>query len=79
VREVDAVARIGGGRFAVLSPETDKNGGALLRRLDLLLPRLECIRSLEEPSEVHLTGQQIIYPDEIPTGGEILALIRGDV
>ena len=79
VREVDAVARIGGGRFAVLSPETDKNSGALLRRLDLLLPRLECIRSLPNPGEVHLTGQQIIYPDEIPTGGEILALIRGDV
>jgi GGDEF domain-containing protein len=79
VREVDAVARIGGGRFAVLSPETDKNSGALLRRLDLLLPRLECVRSLENPGEVHLTGQQIIYPDEIPTGGEILALIRGDM
>ena len=79
VREVDAVARIGGGRFAVLSPETDKNSGALLRRLDLLLPRLECIRTVENAAEIHLSGQQVIYPEEIPTAGELLALIRGDV
>ena len=79
VREVDAVARIGGGRFAVLSPETDKNGGALLRRLDLLLPRLECVRSLPNPGEIHLGGQQVIYPEEIPTAGELHALIRGDL
>jgi len=79
VREVDAVARIRGGRFAVLSPETDKNSGALLRRLDLLLPRLECVRSLPNPGDVHLTGQQLIYPDEIPTAGEIHALIRSDL
>jgi len=78
VREVDAVARIGDGRFAVLSPETDKDSGALLKRLDLLLSRVECVQELESPSEIRLTGRQYAYPDEIPTGGELIALIRGD-
>jgi len=76
VREVDAVARIGGGRFAVLSPETDKNGGALLQRLDQILPSLESVRTLSDPGEIRLVGRQYSYPDEIPTGGEVLALIR---
>jgi GGDEF domain-containing protein len=76
VREVDVVARIGGGRFAVLSPETDKDSGALLKRLDDLLPRLEAVRSLGDPGEVRLVGRQYTYPDEVSTGGEILALIR---
>jgi len=76
VREVDAVARIGSGRFAVLSPETDKDSGALLRRLDGLLPRLESVRSLGDPDEVRLVGRQYTYPDEVQTGGELLALIR---
>jgi diguanylate cyclase (GGDEF)-like protein len=76
VREVDAVARIGGGRFAVLSPETDKNGGALLQRLDQILPGLESVRTLPDPDAIHLVGRQYSYPDEIPTGGEVLALIR---
>ena len=76
VREVDAVARIGGGRFAVLSPETDKDSGALLKRLDLLLPKLSAVRALGDPDEVRLVGRQYTYPDEIPTGGELLALLR---
>jgi diguanylate cyclase (GGDEF)-like protein len=78
VREVDAVARVGEGRFAVLSPETDKDSGALLKRLDLLLSRVECVQALASPSEIRLTGRQYAYPDEIPTGGELIALIRGD-
>lgn len=76
VREVDAVARLGGGRFAVLSPETDKDSGALLRRLDHLVPRLSCVRALPNPGEVRLEGRQFTYPDEVPTGGEILELLR---
>jgi len=76
VREVDAVARIGGGRFAVLSPETDKNGGALLHRLDQILPSLESVRTMTDPDAIRLVGRQYSYPDEVPTGGEVLALIR---
>lgn len=78
VREVDTVARVGDGRFAVLSPETDKDSGALLKRLDLLLPRLECVREMETPNEVRLIGRQYAYPEEIATGGELIALIRGE-
>jgi GGDEF domain-containing protein len=78
VREVDAVARLGGGRFAVLSPETDKDSGALLRRLDNLVPRLDCVRALRNPDEVRLEGRQFTYPDEVPTGGELLELLRRD-
>ncbi|HET7904402.1 MAG TPA: GAF domain-containing protein [Candidatus Eisenbacteria bacterium] len=76
VREVDAVARLGGGRFAVLSPETDKDSGALLRRLDHLVPRLDCVRGLRNPDDVRLEGRQFTYPDEVPTGGELLELLR---
>jgi GAF domain-containing protein len=76
VREVDAVARIGGGRFAVLSPETDKDSGALLKRLDHLLPTLPSVQGIPDPGEVRLVGRQYTYPDEVPTAGELLSLIR---
>jgi diguanylate cyclase (GGDEF)-like protein len=76
VREVDAVARIGGGRVAVLSPETDKDSGALLKRLDHLLPTLPSVKDTSDPGEVRLVGRQYTYPDEVPTAGELLALIR---
>jgi diguanylate cyclase (GGDEF)-like protein len=76
VREVDAVARLGGGRFAVLSPDTDKDSGALLRRHDQLVARLACVKALINPDEVRLQGRQFTYPDEVPTGGEILELLR---
>jgi diguanylate cyclase (GGDEF)-like protein len=76
VREVDTVARIGGGRFAVLSPESDKDEGALLKRLDHLVPRLESVQSLPDADDIRLVGRQYSYPDEVSTGGELLALIR---
>jgi len=76
VREVDAVARISEGRFAVLSPATDKDGGALLKRLEALLPHLQSVRGMPNPGEVRLAGHQYTFPDEVPTGGELLALVR---
>lgn len=76
VREVDTVARIGGGRFAVLSPESDKDDGALLKRLDHLMPQLESVQSLPDADDIRLVGRQYTYPDEVSTGGELLALIR---
>jgi len=76
VREVDAVARITDGRFAVLSPAADKDSGALLKRLETLLPQLESVRNLPNPGEVRLVGRQYTFPDEVPTGGELLALVR---
>lgn len=78
VREVDVVARTGGGRFVILSPETEQDGGALLRRLDQLLTSLEVVRTLPDASEVHLAGRQVTYPDEVPSGGELLAMIRSE-
>ena len=76
VREVDTVARLGGGRFAVLSPESDKDEGALLKRLDHLVPRLDTVQSLPDADDIRLVGRQYSYPDEVSTGGELLALIR---
>jgi diguanylate cyclase (GGDEF)-like protein len=76
VREVDVVARSGSGRFAILSPETEQDGGALLKRLDHLLTSLEAVRTLPEAAEVQLIGRQVTYPDEVASGGELLALIR---
>jgi diguanylate cyclase (GGDEF)-like protein len=77
VREVDLVARVGGGRFAVLSPETDKDHGALLKRLDQLLLETQQARSLPYPEQVQLIGRQYAFPDDVPTGGEMVALLRG--
>jgi len=79
VREVDVVARTGGGRFTILSPETEQDGGALIRRLDQLLQSLEVVRTLPDASEVKLLGRQVTYPDEVPTGGELLAMIRSEL
>lgn len=76
VREVDAVARIADARFAVLSPASDKDSGALLRRLDGLVGQLSSVRGLPNPSEVRLDGRQYSFPDEIATGGELLSLVR---
>ena len=76
VREVDTVARIGEGRFAVLSPASDKDGGAFLQRLESLLTQLPSIRALTQPGETKLSGRQYSFPDEIATGGELLALVR---
>jgi len=76
VREVDAVARIGEGRFAVLSPASEKDGGALLKRLENLLVQLPSVRALTRPGDTHLSGRQYYFPDEIATGGELLALVR---
>lgn len=70
------MARLGGGRFAVLSPESDKDNGALMKRLDHLLPTLASVRDLADTGEVRLVGRQYTYPDEVATGGELLALIR---
>jgi GGDEF domain-containing protein len=76
VREVDAVARIADGRFAVLSPASDKDGGALLKRLEALLFQLPGVRGLSHPDAVALSGRQYSFPDEVATGGEMLSLIR---
>jgi GGDEF domain-containing protein len=76
VREVDAVARIAEGRFAVLSPASDKDSGALLRRLEALLLQLPSVRAMFSPGEARLIGRQYYFPDEIATGGELLSLVR---
>ena len=76
VREVDSIARIGEGRFAVLSPASEKDGGAFLHRLEGLLTELPSVRALTHPGETKLTGRQYSFPDEIATGGELLALVR---
>jgi diguanylate cyclase (GGDEF)-like protein len=76
VREVDALARIGEGRFAVLSPASDKDGGAFLKRLESLLAQLPAVRALGRPDGVRLSGRQFYFPDEIATGGELLSLVR---
>lgn len=77
VREVDAVAWMGGGQFAVLSPATQKDHGVLLNRILDLLPRLDSVRGLGRGEELRLVGRQVTYPEEVGSPGELLALIRG--
>ena len=76
IREVDAIARIAEGRFAVLSPASDKDSGALLRRLEALLAQLPSVKAMFTPGEIRLSGRQYYFPDEIATGGELLSLVR---
>jgi diguanylate cyclase (GGDEF)-like protein len=76
VREVDVVGRIEGGRFAILSPETERDGSALLRRLDQILPELEVVRTLPDGELVVLVGRQYTFPDDVPTGADLLQLVR---
>ncbi|HEY7728435.1 MAG TPA: GAF domain-containing protein, partial [Candidatus Eisenbacteria bacterium] len=78
VREVDTVAWMGGGHFAVLSPATQKDHGVLLARIQDLVPRLEAVRHLGPEAELRLVGRQVTYPEEVGTPGELLALIRGN-
>jgi hypothetical protein len=47
-----------------------------LKRLDTLVPQLQSVRGLPNPGEVRLSGHQYTFPDEVPTGGELLALVR---
>ncbi|HET9939752.1 MAG TPA: GAF domain-containing protein [Candidatus Eisenbacteria bacterium] len=77
VREVDLVARVGDGRFAVLSPETDKDHGAMLKRLDQLLLDAQKTREVPYTEQVQLIGRQYVFPEDVPTGGEMVALLRG--
>jgi diguanylate cyclase (GGDEF)-like protein len=77
VREVDLVARVGASRFAVLSPETDKDHGAMLKRLDQLLIEAQKARELPYTEQVQLIGRQYVFPEDVPTGGEMVALLRG--
>lgn len=77
VREVDEVAWMGGGRFAVLSPATQKDHGVMLSRMAALLPRLESVRQLGRDESLDLEGRQVAYPDDVATPGELFALIRG--
>jgi GAF domain-containing protein len=77
VREVDAVAWMGGGQFAVLSPATQKDHGTLLTRIQDLLPGLESVRHLGRDEALQLVGRQVAYPEDVGTPGELLTLIRG--
>ncbi|HKO22581.1 MAG TPA: diguanylate cyclase, partial [Candidatus Eisenbacteria bacterium] len=77
VREVDVIARVGPGRFAVLSPETDKDHGAMLKRLDQLLLEAQKGREIPYTEQVQLIGRQYVFPEDVPTGGEMVALLRG--
>jgi len=77
VREVDVIARVGPGRFAVLSPETDKDHGAMLKRLDQLLLESQKAHELPYTEQVQLIGRQYVFPEDVPTGGEMVALLRG--
>ena len=63
-------------RKAHEATEFAKDGGALLKRLENLLGQLPSVRSLSHPGETHLSGRQYSFPDEIATGGELLALVR---
>ena len=76
VREVDAVAWMGGGQFAVLSPATQKDHGVLLTRIQDLVPRLESVRHLGRDGALQLVGRQVAYPEDVGTPGELLTLIR---
>jgi hypothetical protein len=61
----------------VLSPETDKDHGAMLKRLDQLLLESQKAHELPYTEQVQLIGRQYVFPEDVPTGGEMVALLRG--
>ncbi|MBN1503615.1 MAG: GAF domain-containing protein [Candidatus Eisenbacteria bacterium] len=79
VREVDIAGRTGEAVFVVVSPQTPREGGAILRRVEELLRRLGAVRYVSPAPEVHLKGVQMYWPKDICDLRKASLLITGSV
>jgi hypothetical protein len=73
LRAMDAMARLGRTRFAVLNPHTDKGGGRMVLRARTVLGQLDS----EQPgaSSLDVRGNQIHFPADVATFDDLVARI----
>jgi len=79
IREVDILGRTGEATFVVISPQTPREGGAILRRVDDLLRRLGAVRYVSPAPELHFKGIQVYWPKDICDLRKASLLITGSV
>jgi GAF domain-containing protein len=79
IREVDIVGRTGEATFVVISPQTPREGGAILRRVDDLLRRLGAVRYVSPAPELQFKGVQVYWPKDICDLRKASLLISGSV
>jgi GGDEF domain-containing protein len=71
LRGLDAVARVGKNRFAVLNPHTDRAGGRVVMRAREALADLE--KDYPGASALDVRGNQVVFPGDVATLDELLA------
>jgi len=79
IREVDIVGRTGEATFVVISPQTPREGGAILRRVEDLLKRLGAVRYVSPAPELQFKGVQVYWPKDICDLRKASLLITGSV
>ena len=79
IREVDIVGRTGESTFVVISPQTPREGGAILRRVEDLLRRLGAVRYVSPAPELRFKGVQVYWPKDICDLRKASVLITGSV
>jgi len=79
IREVDIAGRTGEATFVVISPQTPREGGAILRRVDDLLRRLGAVRYVSPAPELRFKGVQVYWPKDICDLRKASLLITGSV
>lgn len=75
IREVDIVGRTGEARFVVVSPQTPREGSAILRRVEDLLRKLGAVEYVSPAPELHFKGVQVYWPKDICDLNKIVHLM----
>jgi|GEM_PF-3894785 len=65
IREVDSVGRTGEATFVVISPQTPREGGVILQRIEELLGRIGAVRYVSPAPELDFKGAQLYWPKDI--------------
>jgi hypothetical protein len=71
LRAMDALARLGRARFAVVNPHTDRGGGRMVLRARTVLGHVE--KEVPGAGGVEVRGNQIHFPADVSTFDELVA------
>jgi GAF domain-containing protein len=77
VREVDAVGRTGEATFAIVSPQTPRDGNVILERVEALLARVGAVRYVSPAPELSLKGMQLYWPKDVSDLKKVYQMISG--
>jgi GGDEF domain-containing protein len=77
VREVDVVGRTGEATFVVVSPQTPREGGAILHRIEDLMKRLGAVQYVSPAPKLGFKGIQMYWPKDICDLSKASLLITG--